>query len=208
MATLIETPAEPKVEQTPIVEQTPVTTRRRFTVAEYNLMGQTGILQPDERVELIEGEIQKMSPKGTKHSSSTTYAGDCFRKSLGDRVIVRVQDPIDLGEHSEPEPDLILAIPHKTKYADHHPTPQEVLLVLEISDTTLAKDRIIKARLYSQAGVIQYCILNLNARELEDYRDPDESGYRTKHTYKADESFSLVAFPDLSIAVGELLPPE
>jgi Uma2 family endonuclease len=80
--------------------------------------------------------------------------------------------------------------------------------VLEVSDTTLAKDRIIKARLYGQAGVIQYCILNVNARELEDYSDPDENGYRTKHTYKAGESFSLVAFPDVKIAVSELLPPE
>src|ERR1044071_3770543 len=202
MATLMESPAEPKVEQSPL------TTRRKFTVAEYNLMGEAGILQPDERVELIEGEIQKKSPKGTKHSSSATRANDCFRKHLGNKVIVRSQEPIIIGEYSEPEPDLVLAIPHKTKYADHHPTPQEVLLVLEVSDSTLAKDRIIKARLYGQAGVIQYGVLNVNARELEDYRDPDESGYRTKHTYKAGESFTLVAFPEISIAVSDLLPPE
>jgi Uma2 family endonuclease len=202
MATLIEVPAEPKVEQSPII------TRRKFTVAEYSLMGETGILHPDERVELLEGEIQKMSPKGPKHSSSTMRADNCFRKHLGDRVMVRVQEPIVISKHSEPEPDVVLAIPNDKDYADHHPTPQEVLLVLEISDTTLAKDRIIKARLYAQAGVIQSCILNVNSRELEDYRDPDQSGYRTKHTYKADESFTLVAFPDIRIAVSDLLPPE
>ena len=202
MATLIESPAEPKVEQYPL------TTRRRFTVAEYNLMGEAGILQPDERVELIEGDIQKMSPKGTKHSSSTTLANDCFRKHLGDKVIIRNQDPIVIGEHSEPEPDIALVIPNEKAYADHHPTPQEVLLVLEVSDTTLAIDRTVKARLYGQAGLIQYCVLNVNARELEDYRDPDENGYRTKHTYKDGESFTLVAFPEISIAVSDLLPPE
>ena len=146
--------------------------------------------------------------KGIKHSASTTRSGNCFRKHLADRVIVRQQDPVRLSEHSEPEPDIALVMPHKTQYADHHPTPQEVLLLLEIADTTLAKDRLIKARLYAQAGVIQYCILNLNARELEDYRDPDESGYRTKHTYKSGESFTLVAFPETGIAVSELLPPE
>jgi len=202
MATLLETPVAAKAEQTQPAGV------RKFTVEEYHLMGEAGILQPEERVELIEGEIHKMSPKGTKHSASTTYAADCFKKHLGDRAIVRLQDPIRLSDHSEPEPDVVLAMPHKTKYADHHPTPQEVLLALEVADTTLAKDRLIKARLYGQAGLIQYCILNVNARELEDYRDPDESGYRTKHTYKSDESFSLVAFPEISIAVGELLPPE
>ena len=202
MATLMERPAELKVEQSPL------TTRRKFTVAEYNLMGEAGILQPDERVELIEGEIQKMSPKGKRHSVSTTRANDCFRKQLGDKVIVRSQEPIVIGEHSEPEPDIALVVPTEKEYIDHHPKPQEVLLVLEVSDTTLAKDRIIKARLYGQAGVIQYGVLNVNARELEDYRDPDESGYRTKHTYKAGESFTLVAFPEISIAVSDLLPPE
>ncbi|HKP88221.1 MAG TPA: Uma2 family endonuclease [Blastocatellia bacterium] len=202
MATLLETPVTSKV------EQTPTTTLRGFTVGEYHQMGEAGILQPDERVELIEGEIQRMSPKGTKHSSSTTRTGKSFVKHLGDRVIVRLQEPIVIGEHSEPEPDVVLAIPDKKEYSDHHPTPQEVLLLLEIADTTLARDRLIKARLYGQAGVIHYCILNLKARELEDYRDPDESGYRTKHTYKSDESFTLVAFPEISIAVKELLPPE
>src|SRR6185295_8255512 len=115
MATLIESPAEPKVEQSPL------TARRRFTVAEYNLMGEAGILQPDERVELIEGEIQKMSPKGKRHSVSTTRANSCFRRHLGDRVIVRSQEPIVIGEHSEPEPDIALVIPNEKVYLDHHP---------------------------------------------------------------------------------------
>jgi Uma2 family endonuclease len=80
--------------------------------------------------------------------------------------------------------------------------------VLEIADTTLAYDRTIKAQLYAQAGIIQYGILNVNAREFEDYRDPDAGGYRTKHTYRADESFTLVAFPEVRITISELLPPE
>jgi Uma2 family endonuclease len=202
MATVVEKSVETKT-SAPVADGP-----RRFTVEEYNLMGETGIIKPDERVELIEGEIIKMSPKGTAHCASTSYAEECLRAKLGDRALVRTQDPIHLDEHSEPEPDVVLAMPHPKRYADHHPTPEEILYVMEIADTTLAKDRTIKARVYAQAGIIQYGILNVNARELEDYRDPDASGYRTKHTYRADESFTLVAFPEVHITVSELLPPE
>lgn len=202
MATVVEKPAETKT-STSITDGP-----RRFTVEEYNLMGETGVIKPDERVELIEGEIYKMSPKGNKHVVSTTRANSCFRKHLGDRAIVRSQDPIKLGERSEPEPDIALLSPDEKEYVDRDPTPQEILFVLEIADTTLAYDRTKKAQLYTQAGIIQYGILNLNACELEDYREPDASGYRTKHTYRADESFTLVAFPEVRITISELLPPE
>lgn len=202
MATVVEKPAETKPAK-PVAADGP----RRFTVEEYYVMGETGVLKPEERVELIQGEIIEMSPKGPEHCASTSYAEDCFRGRLGNRALVRTQDPIHLGEHSEPEPDVVLAAPHPKRYADHHPTPQEILYVLEIADTTLAKDRMVKAKLYAEAGLIQYGILNVNARELEDYRDPDADGYRTKHTYRADESFTLVAFPEVCITVGELLPP-
>jgi len=202
MATVVEKPAETKT-STPITDGP-----RRFTVEEYNLMGETGVIKPDERVELIEGGIYKMSPKGTAHCASTSYAEDCLKAKLGDRALVRAQDPIHLDEHSEPEPDVVLAMPHLTRYADHHPTPNEILFILEVADTTLAKDRNVKAQLYAQAGIIQYGILNVNARELEDYREPDASGYRTKHTYRADESFTLVTFPAVRIIISELLPPE
>ena len=94
------------------------------------------------------------------------------------------------------------------KYADHHPTPQEVLFVLEVSDTTLQQDRAVKGLLYARAGIPQYGILNLKARELEDYRDPDQQGYRSKQTYRADQQFSLAAFPDVWVTIADLLPPE
>ena len=204
MATVVEKPAEAKAAETATATDGP----RRFTVEEYRRMGEVGVFQPDERVELLQGDILKMSPKGPEHCASTSYAEDCFRAKLGDRALVRTQDPIHLDDHSEPEPDLVLALPHPRRYADHHPTPAEVLYVLEISDTTLAKDRNIKAALYAQAGIPQYGILNVNTRELEDYRDPDADGYRTKHTCRADESFALVAFPEVRITVGELLPPQ
>src|SRR5438270_858709 len=131
MATVVENLAEVKT----IQDQT--LTLRPFTVAEYNKMIATGILRPDERVELIEGRIVKMSPKGIRHAATNDRASNCFGKHLADRVIVRNQNPIHLDDASEPEPDLVLAVPQEKGYFDHHPTPQEVLLVLEIADTSL-----------------------------------------------------------------------
>lgn len=198
MATIIENPVESRVEPT----------ARGFTVSEYYRMAQSGIIRPEERVELIEGRILKMSPKGPQHSASTTSADDVFRERLGNRAIVRIQEPVHIDDRSEPEPDVVLARPLKNKYSDHHPVPDEILLILEIADTSLRYDREVKSLLFAQAGIIQYCILNLNSKELEDYRNPDPEGYRSKQTYKADEQFSLVAFPEILIAVRDLLPPQ
>lgn len=183
-------------------------TLRPFTVAEYYKMAEVGILLPDERVELIEGRIVKMSPKGIRHAATNDRVSDCFRKHLVDRATIRNQNPIHLDDASEPEPDLVLAVQQENGYFDHHPTPPEVLLVLEIADASLNIDRYTKSRLYASAGIIQYCLINLQTDEIEDYRDPGPEGYRSKQTYKGGQSFSLVAFPEIVIAVGELLPPQ
>jgi len=179
---------------------------RRFTVQEYYRMAEVGVLRPEERVELINGEIRVMSPQGPKHSASGTRADNCFRKHLGNRAVVRIQMPIHIDDDSEPEPDVVLAVPDENEYDDHHPTPQEIILVMEITASTLSYDRQEKSCLYARAGIIQYCLLNLRARELEDYRDPGPDGYRSKRTYRADQSFNLAAFPDVLINVAELLP--
>lgn len=181
---------------------------RLFTVEEYDKLIEAGILGEDERVELLEGRIVKMSPKGIRHAAANDRASKCFIKHLGERIIVRNQNPIHLNDTSEPEPDLVLAAPQEKEYFDHHPTPPEVLLLVEIAGSSLNVDRITKSRLYATAGIIQYCILNLKAGELEDYRDPGPDGYRSKQTYKIEQSFSLAAFPDVTIEVRELLPPE
>jgi Uma2 family endonuclease len=202
MATFIENLTETEAVQ----DQT--LTLRPFTVVEYYKMVETGILRPDERVELIEGRIVKMSPKGIRHAATNDRASDCFRKHLADRVIVRNQNPIHLNDASEPEPDIVLAVSQEKGYFDHHPTPPEVLLVLEIADTSLNTDRHTKSQLYATAGISQYCLINLQSREIEDYREPSPEGYRIKQTYEAGQEFNLVAFPDVVIGVNELMPPE
>lgn len=181
-------------------------TTRKFTVAEYYRMAEVGILRPDERVELIEGEVIKMCPIGPPHASGSTRGSKWLTTRLGDRVIVRTQQPIRLSDLTEPEPDLVLAIPEDKEYSRHHPTPDEVLLVIEVAASSLSYDREVKGRIYAESGIVQYCLLNLKQRQLEDHRDPEGDGYRTIRTYSEDESFSLAAFPDIAVPVSELLP--
>lgn len=181
--------------------------RRRFTVAECYQMAEAGILRPDERVELISGEIRVTCPQRPLHAASGSRVGRWFVRHLGDHALVRIKRPIHLNDDSEPGPDLVLAVCEEEEYTEHHPTPSELLLVLEVSDSTLHFDRNEKALLYAQAGIIEYCVLNLKARELEDYREPSPEGYRSKTTYTAAQSFNLAAFPDVAVPVGALLPP-
>lgn len=199
-ATTQETPVGSVIDTMP--------TERLFTVEEYYSIGEAGIFDADGQVELVEGRIYKLSPKNPLHSATVRTAGKCFEGYTGDKCIVRLQEPVHFDDHSEPEPDVALVKQRNDQYAKSHPTPSDCLLVLEVSLTTLKYDREKKGRIYAAAGIKQYLILNLRKRELEDYRDPGEEGYRNKHTYRADESFDLVAFPGVQIRAGEMLPPE
>lgn len=201
MATVLERPTQKEI----IKDQAP--TLRRFTVKEYEKMVDAGILRDDEHIELIEGVILAVSPKGIRHAVANNRACKFFIKLLDDRAVVRNQNPIRLNDDSEPEPDIVIAAPKEKDYLEHHPTPTDILLILEVAGSTLPTDRKVKPLLYAQAGIIQYGILNVEAGELEDYREPGSEGYRSKQTYTAQQSFSLVAFPDVTIAVSELLPP-
>lgn len=204
MTTVLE--QSPEVKE--VMRQDRVPELRLFTVEEYERMAEMGILGRDERLELIDGVIIKMSPKGDPHCAATDRAARYFIRRMDDKVIVRNQNPIRLDDNSEPEPDIVLAIPEEKEYSARRPTLQEILLILEVADSTLYSDRRTKALLYAKAGIQQYCILNVKARELEDYREPGDEGYRSKQTFKAEQSFNLVAFPEVAIGVGELLPPE
>lgn len=179
---------------------------RKFTVAEYYKLAEIGVLRPDERVELIEGEIIAMSPQGPKHASSNQRATQSLIVKLRGRATVRIQLPIHLTDDSEPEPDVVLAVPDANDYGDHHPTPPEILLVLEVADSTLKFDRGRKSRVYANAGIIQYCLLNLKTRELVEHRQPGSNGYRSKKIYAEHESFRLAALPAVAIKVADLLP--
>lgn len=181
-------------------------TRRRFTVAEYYCMGEAGILDPDERTELIRGEIFVMPPVGPGHAESGSRAEWSFHRYLGDRAVVRSQYPVRLPDDSEPQPDIVLARPRPDGYRAAHPTPADVLLLVEIADTTLARDRDVKLPIYVAAGIPETWLTNLLDDRIEVYRDPAPEGYRSITLVPRDGAVSPLAFPDVTIPCAELLP--
>jgi len=153
---------------------------RLFTAEEYQRLAEIGILGEDDRVELIEGRIVQMAAKNLKRAMATKRVNRFFSRKLADSVIVSAQDPILLNNLSEPEPDIVLVKPPDERYIENHPQPEDIFLVLEIADSSLPYDRDVKCPLFARNGIIQFCLLNLQTRELEDYRDPSPNGYRSK----------------------------
>ncbi len=179
----------------------------RMTVEKYHQLIEAGILTKRDKVELIEGRIVEMSPKGVLHAMAMMRINRCMYRLFDDKAIIRTQDPILLSNYSEPEPDLVLAQLPEVRYMLHHPKPEDIYVVIEVADSTLAYDRDKSAPLLAKNGILQFCLLNIRGRELEDYREPSANGYRTKRTYNETESFSFAAFPDVEIKVSDLLPP-
>src|SRR5207245_3038050 len=131
-----------------------VLTKHRFTTKEYYRMAETGVLRPDARVELLDGEIIDMSPIGPFHGGVVNRLVRLFTRSSGRRWLVSAQNPVRLHDYSEPEPDLMLLKPVADDYTSRHPQPEEVYLLIEVSDTTLALDREEKLPIYGRAGIV------------------------------------------------------
>src|SRR5919108_6402376 len=144
--------------------------RRRFTVEEYHRMAEVGIFQPDERVELIEGEIVKMAPIGPRHAGCVINLNRLFVTRLGDRAVVSPGNPVVIEPRSEPQPDLLLLRPRAVSYSREHATPEDVLLAVEVADTTARFDRIVKARLYARARISEYWLVDVNEASVDVFR--------------------------------------
>lgn len=179
--------------------------RRTFTVDEYHQMAQAGILSEDDRVELLEGEIVEMTPIGPRHAALVDRLTRLFSSHAGERAIVRVQSPIYLGEHSEPQPDLALLRPRPDFYAEAHPRPEDVLLVVEVAETSADVDRERKVPLYGQAGVPETWLLDLTGECVEVYTRPTSHGYGEVRRFWRGDHLSPRAFPDLELAVDDVL---
>lgn len=179
--------------------------KRLFTVDEYYRMAEVGILGKDDRVELIEGEIIKMSPIGRRHAGCVNRLLRLFSVRIGERAVITVQNPVRLNQRSEPQPDVALLIPRADFYSQGHPQPQEVLLLIEVADTTVEYDRNEKANLYARAGIIEVWIVNLDAELIEVYRQPTANGYLEIQQFRRGENISPLAFGDVAIAVDEVL---
>ncbi|MBC7104848.1 MAG: Uma2 family endonuclease [Firmicutes bacterium] len=182
--------------------------RRRFTVEDYRRMGEAGILSEDDRVELIEGEIVEMTPVGSRHAGCVDRLVRLFFRTVGDRAQVRVQSPVRLGEHSEPQPDLALLVPRADFYAASHPGPQDVLLVVEVVETSAPYDREVKVPLYARAGIPEVWLADLAEGCVEVHRSPAGGGYAEVLRLRRGERLAPAAFPDAVVAVEDVLGPE
>ncbi|WP_295622940.1 Uma2 family endonuclease [uncultured Lamprocystis sp.] len=151
--------------------------RHRYTVEDYYRMGEVGILAPDARVELIDGEVIEMPPIGAPHASIVTDLQTALVRAVGDAAVVRVQNPIQLGRHDEPQPDIALVRPPGSKYRRRHPAPADIVLLIEVADTTLRYDRDVKIQIYGRAGIPEAWLLDVNARSIRRYRAPSHTGY-------------------------------
>jgi Uma2 family endonuclease len=176
--------------------------RRLFTVEEYHRMAAAGIFHPDERVELIEGEIVQMSPIGPRHAGCVINANRLFITRLGERVVVSPQNPVVIQPRSEPQPDLLLLRPRAISYSHEHPTPEDVLLAVEVADTTVRFDRLVKARLYARAGIAEFWLLLAMDGAVEVYRGPGADGYASVTLLGPSQTVSPLAFPDVGFAVA------
>jgi Uma2 family endonuclease len=179
---------------------------RLWTVEEYHRMAEAGIFEPGERVELLAGKIIWMIAKGTAHRSAVGRTDKLLQNLLANRAWIAVQDPVKLNERSEPEPDIAVVKIDPLDYADHHPTPSEIYLIIEVADSSLKLDTEIKAQAYSQAGIKDYWVLDVVNRELIILRNPAESGYQNQETIAENEIVSPLEFPDLQITVSQMLP--
>jgi Uma2 family endonuclease len=179
--------------------------RRRFTVQQYHQMSASGILTEDDQVELIEGEVIEMAPIGSRHAACVDRLNRLLNRRLGEQVIVRVQNPLYLSENSEPQPDVSLVQFRADFYETGHPQPQDVLLLIEIADTTLEFDRSVKTSLYAGAGITEVWLVDLNNQALEIYREPSPIGYKSVHKFKRNQSISAQAFPKVSFDTAEIL---
>ena len=177
--------------------------RRRFTVHDYHRMGEAGILHEDDRVELIEGEIVEMTAIGTRHFSCVNGLTRLLVVSVGDEAIISVQNPVRLNEYTEPQPDLAVIRPRD--YRESLPEPDDVLLLIEVSETTLPYDRGVKLPLYARAGIREVWIVDLPGETIERYTEPSGDGYRRIERAQPSKTIEPVTLPELSFRVDAVL---
>ncbi len=179
--------------------------RRLFTVADYHKMRDSGIIGEDDRVELLEGEIVQMTPVGSEHAACVSRLNRLFLRAAETAAIVRVQDPVRLGDLSELQPDLALVRPRPDFYRQAHPGPEDVLLLVEVADTSGAYDRQVKLPLYARAGIPEVWIVDLQAQVVEIHRGPSPDGFVERIVVPRGRSATPLALPGVTMDTEDLL---
>jgi Uma2 family endonuclease len=179
--------------------------RHRLTVEEYYRMAALGILAPDARVELIEGEIIDMPPQGSPHAALVSALTERLISAVGTRAMVRCQLPIRLGLRSEPEPDFALVKRNDEYYRHAHPVAEDVLLIIEVANTTVRYDRHIKIPLYARHGIPETWLIEVPAARLHVFRNPQDAEYSETSTIDRPGILHSLALPDVPIDLSGLL---
>lgn len=183
----------------------PLLARHRLTVAEYHRMAEAGIFAPDERVELIEGEVIDMAPQKSRHASVLSRLMNRLVRVAGDQGWVVCQVPLCLSDRSEPEPDLMLLRPRADQYAQAHPTAADVLLLVEVADSSLRYDREVKLPLYARHGVAQVWLVDLESNRLRFFRQLQAGEYAEISSTDTPGPTPLPGLPGLQVDLGGLL---
>jgi Uma2 family endonuclease len=175
----------------------------KWTIDEYHRMIDAGILS-DRKVELLNGEIIEMSPEGELHAYSSGEAGDYLAKLLAGRAKIRYAKPITLPNNSEPEPDIAIVQPLGREYRQHHPYAENIFWLIEYANSSLEKDLEEKSKIYAEAGILEYWVVNLKKLHLVVYREILDGEYAAKLTLTGG-IIQPLAFPDVSVAVEQII---
>jgi len=180
-------------------------TRKRFTADDYQRMGTAGILSEDDRVELIDGEIVAMTPIGPRHNAAVNRANRAMMAAVDDKAIVQVQGSVRLDLYHEPQPDLVLLRPRADDYASQLPGPADILLIVEVADSSSEYDREVKSRVYARARIEEYWLADLTANAVFVYSQPEADTYRGIARFERGQSIAPQALPESIVPVEMLL---
>ena len=180
--------------------------RHRVDVQEYLRMAEAEVFGLDARLELIEGEIIEMAPIGSPHAGVVKGLNRLFNRIAGSKALISVQDPLIIGKHSVPQPDLVLLKLRADNYRVSHPTSDDVLLVIEVADSSLNFDAGTKAILYARAGIVETWVVDVEEQVIRVFRDPSTKGYRTSFAVSGKQKVATLALPRVAISPAELFP--
>jgi Uma2 family endonuclease len=187
------------------LENAPLLKRHQLTVDDYGRMGDAGVFAPDARVELIDGEVIDMAPIGTRHAAAVARLARLLQRAVGDQAIVWPQNPLRLGDRSEPEPDLLLLLPRADFYASAHPVAGDVLLLIEVADSSVRYDREIKLPLYARHGITEVWLVDLEAGMLRFFRGPQGERYTDITATETPGLTPVAALPGVGVDLEGLL---
>jgi Uma2 family endonuclease len=179
--------------------------RRHFSVGEYYRMGEAGLFSEDDRVELIEGEVIEMNPIGSRHAACVGRLTKLLERSAGDVAIVWVQNPVQISDYSEPLPDVALLKRRDDFYSQANPGPSDVLLIIEVADSSVGYDREVKVPLYARAGIQEVWLVNLPEDVIEIYARPTDGTYRGARLVKRGESLTATSVSTLTLDADSIL---